>query len=193
MPKPAYYLINGITIYRIAVAPFLLVLIFTDRFELFKWLLAASFFTDLIDGFLARLFKVTSIGGSRLDSIGDDLTVLAAIIGLIVFEPGFLKEELPLILFLLALFVIQNAVALIRYGKLTSFHTYIAKMAAVLQGMFLLLMFWLHDPFYPLFYAAIAVTALDLLEEIILVALLPKWEADVKGIYWVQKRKKQNS
>jgi len=191
MPKPAYYLINGLTVYRIVAAPVLLLLIFTDHFDLFKWFLAASFLTDLIDGPLARLFKVTSIGGSRLDSLGDDLTVLAAIIGLIVYDAGFLKEELALILILLVLFVIQNALALIRYKKLTSFHTYLAKAAAIFQGVFLLLTFFFADPIYLLFYVTVAITALDLLEEIIMVAILPKWEADVKGIYWARKRKNQ--
>jgi CDP-diacylglycerol--glycerol-3-phosphate 3-phosphatidyltransferase len=40
-----------------------------------------------------------------------------------------------------------------------------------------------------LFYAAALVTTLDLIEEIILVWLLPKWEINVKGLYWVYKRK----
>ena len=31
---------------------------------------------------------------------------------------------------------------------------------------------------------------IDLIEESILVFLLPQWETDVKGLYWVMKRKK---
>jgi len=192
MQKPISFFINGLTLYRIAAAPVLLVLIFTNRFDLFKWLLAASFFTDLIDGFLARKFKATSIAGSRLDSIGDDLTVLAAITGLLVFEPGFLKNELPAVLALLALFVIQNAMAFIRYRKTTSFHTLLAKSAAILQGVFFMLIFLLAEPPYTLFYVTVIITALDLFEEIILVALLPKWEANIKGLYWIWKRKISN-
>ncbi|MFZ1306482.1 MAG: CDP-alcohol phosphatidyltransferase family protein, partial [Ferruginibacter sp.] len=57
--KRAWYIINGITVYRIIAAPFLLILLFTGKVDIFKWLLALSFFTDLIDGFLARKFKVT--------------------------------------------------------------------------------------------------------------------------------------
>jgi CDP-diacylglycerol--glycerol-3-phosphate 3-phosphatidyltransferase len=46
------------------------------------------------------------------------------------------------------------------------------------------------QPILFLFYAAALVTGLELVEEIILVGLLPLWEANVKGLYWVLRRKK---
>ncbi|HEV8273918.1 MAG TPA: CDP-alcohol phosphatidyltransferase family protein [Chitinophagaceae bacterium] len=188
--KPAWYVINGITLYRIIAAPFLLVLIFTGQYEIFKWLLAVSFFTDLIDGFLARKYKVTSILGTRLDSIGDDLTVLVGVIALFVTRLEFIKEQKFIFLFLLLLFMVQTIYALVRYGKMTNFHTYLAKTAALLQGIFLLVTFFSDEPNVMLFYAAAMITILELIEEIILVKLLPAWEANVKGIYWVLKRQK---
>ncbi|HUZ57837.1 MAG TPA: CDP-alcohol phosphatidyltransferase family protein [Hanamia sp.] len=100
-----------------------------------------SFFTDSIDGLLARKFKVTSIAGAKLDSIGDDLTVIAGTIGLIAFKSAFLKEEISLIILLLSLFVLQTVLAFVKFGKMTSFHTYAAKAAAILQGVFLILLF----------------------------------------------------
>ena len=191
MSKLSYNIINGITLYRVIAAPVLIVLIFTKQLDLFKWLLLISFFTDFIDGFLARKFKVTSIFGTRLDSIGDDLTVLAALIGLFVFKIEFIKEELIIFITLLMLFAIQTIFALVRYRKISSFHTYLAKTAAILQGTFFILVFLLTYPSYLLFYAAATVTAIELIEETILVALLPTWEANVKGLYWVMKRKKK--
>ncbi len=187
--KLAWYVINGITLYRVIAAPFLLVLLFTGRYELFKWLLALSFFTDLIDGFLARKFKVTSVAGTRLDSIGDDLTILVAMTGLFVMKMEFIEQEKVVFLILLALFLVQTIYAFIRYGKMTSFHTYLAKAAAVLQGVFLLLFFFTGEPNMFLFYSAISVTMLELTEEIILVYLLPVWEPNVKGVFHVFNRK----
>ena len=58
MKKQSYYIINGITLYRVIAAPFLLYLVVTRQEDIFKWLLAFSFFTDAIDGFLARKYKV---------------------------------------------------------------------------------------------------------------------------------------
>ena len=191
MHKRNYYLVNGITLYRVIAAPFLVFLIIDHRLDWFKWLLAISFFTDSIDGYLARRYKVVSVFGSRMDSIGDDLTIAAAVAGVIVLKPEFLKHEIIFVIILIALFTIQTILALIRYGKISSFHTYAAKLSAILQGVFLLLLFFLPEPVYVLFYITAIFTIFDLLEEIILVLLLPQWETNVKGLWWVMKRKRQ--
>jgi len=187
--KQAWYVINGITLYRIVAAPVLLILLFTKQYDIFKWLLAVSFFTDLIDGHLARKFKVTSILGTKLDSIGDDLTVLVGLIALFVLKFEFIKQHMIILIILLVLFLVQTSYAFIRYKKMTNFHTYLAKTAALLQGVFLILVFFTDEPSLILFYAATIVTILELIEETILIRLLPKWQANVKGIYWVLKKK----
>ena len=74
---------------------------------------------------------------------------------------------------------------------MTGFHTWLAKAAAVMQAIFLLLLFFLPKPVYIMFYVMTSITILDLMEEIAMVLLLPQWEADVKGLYWVIKRKQR--
>lgn len=184
-----YFLINGITMIRVVAFPVLLWLMYHHRLEWFSWLLAICFFTDAIDGILARKLHVTSVFGTRLDSIGDDLTIVAGIIGMFVFKLDFLKEVLPLFIALLVLFAGQFVLSLVRYGRITSFHTYLAKIAAILQGSFLILLFVFDQPFYWLFYIAITVTAIELVEEIVLVFILKEWRANVKGLWWVLKRR----
>jgi len=185
----AYYMINGITLYRIITAPLLVVLLFKGEQELFKWLLGVSFFTDLIDGVLARTFKVTSILGTRLDSIGDDLTVLVAILGLGVLQPRFFIEQWIILVPLGILFLLQTGFALYRYGRITSFHTYLAKLAALAQGIFLLSFFFFEIINYPLFYSAAFITIAELAEEIIIVWVLPQWKSNVRGLWWVLQKK----
>jgi len=188
MSRRSLYIVNGITIYRIATAPVLLFLLWRHELDWFKWLLAASFFTDAIDGYIARKYKVTSVAGARLDSIGDDLTVLVALIGMVVLKWEFVLREKVIFLILGGLFIIQLVLALVRYGKQSAFHTLFAKVAAVLQGVFLLLLFFLPQPLYILFYLMAGMTALDLVEEIILVLLLREWATDILGIYWLRRR-----
>lgn len=190
MQRTSYYLINAVTIYRIVASLVLLACLVEKALPLFKWLLAVSFFTDLIDGWLARRFRVSSVLGARLDSIGDDLTVLMGVIGLFVFRPHFLWDQLPMILVLLLLFLVQVAMALYRYGQVTAFHTWGAKLAAFAQGCFLILCFFLPQCPQPLFYVAAGITALELVEEIAMVLVLPKWRADVKGLFWIIGREK---
>jgi CDP-diacylglycerol--glycerol-3-phosphate 3-phosphatidyltransferase len=188
----SYIAINSITFYRLVASALLLYFVLERQYVLFKWFLAISFFTDAIDGYLARRFKVVSVLGAKLDSMADDLTVLVGMIGLYFFKRDFLSQNITYIFILLGLFIVQVALALIRYRRLTSFHTLSAKLAAVMQGSFLILIFFLHEPPVLLFYAAVAATAIDLIEEIILVLLLPEWQVNVKGIYWAMKEKRKN-
>jgi CDP-diacylglycerol--glycerol-3-phosphate 3-phosphatidyltransferase len=187
--KTPVRIINFITLYRIVTFPILLFLILIHQFNLFKWLLLASFFTDAIDGYLARRYNATSVLGAKLDSIGDDLTVLAAVIGLCVVHFDFIEKELTLILILFGLFFIQLILSLSKYKKMSSFHTYLAKTAAVVTAVFLLSAFFLNKIVYPLFYASFIITALELIEETIIVLFLPTWKTNVKGLYWVLKGK----
>ncbi len=190
MQRTSYYLINAITLYRLISAPLLVFLLIFPRPDIFKWLIAFSFFTDSIDGWLARKYKVDSPTGAKLDSIADDLTILVALAGLYVFKTEFIKEQLVIILVLLALLVIQTGYALIKYHKTSSFHTYLAKIAAILQGSFMILAFFMTEPLSLLFYIAAFVTGIELIEEIIITYYLPVWETNVKGLYWVMKRNK---
>ncbi len=190
MRSSTYYIINAITLYRLLAAPVLLLLAIVSWFHILKWMLAISFFTDAIDGYLARHNKVDSKLGARLDSIADDLTVLAGIIAMALYLPQFIEQQLVVFLLVFLLFVAQATTALVRYGKTSSFHTYTAKLAAVLQGIFLITFFF-TEPLLPLFYAAAFITAIQLIEEIILVFVLPTWQVNVKGLYWVLKNKQQ--
>lgn len=192
MKTTRYYIINSLTLYRLLAAPMMLILVSTGQESIFKWMLPISFFTDLIDGFLARRFHVASKWGSFIDSIADDLTIVAGVAGMVVFKWPFVKQQYFWIVLLLALFLIQMILALVRYKKISSFHTYLAKISAILQGLFLILIFLFQEPFIILWYLAIGFTMADLLEEIILVILLPTWETNVKGMYWVMKRKPRN-
>jgi phosphatidylglycerophosphate synthase len=181
----SYYFINAITMYRLVSAPFLLLLVAMGQHEWFKWLIAFSFFTDAIDGPLSRKYKVTSIFGSRLDSVADDATVLVSTIALWIIQPHFFLENWMIVAGLLALFGIQTVAALIAYKKVTSFHTYLAKTAAVAQAGFFISAFFGFQFSQWLFVLATLITAAQLIEEIVLVILLPEWKTDVKGLYWV--------
>lgn len=177
--------INAITLYRIIAFPVLIVLIVVNRFDIFKWMLIISFFTDAVDGMLARKYKANSVLGAKLDSIGDDLTILAAVIGLAVAKLEFLIKHWIIFAIPLSLFFIQVVAAFIRYRMMSSYHTYLAKTAAILQGFFMCSMFLFDQPVYWLFYTTAIVTTLELIEEIIMVFVLREWKTNVHGLYWV--------
>lgn len=172
------------------MGPVLIFLAIAGNIDLFKWLLPVSFATDLVDGTLARKYHVSSKMGAILDSIADDITVAAAITGMFLLKYDFIMSQIWLLAIVLILFTIQTAYALVKYKKITSFHTYLAKIAAIFQGCFFILLFLLPEPTMFLFYASIFITSIELIEETILVHLIPEWETDVKGLYWVLKKSK---
>ena len=190
-PRP-YYLVNAITLYRIVTIPVLGWLLYTRQDVLFNCGVTISFFTDLIDGFLARRFHVTSIAGTKLDSIGDDLTVAMALTGLIVRHPEFIRTHWVILCVLAVVFLLQLGYAFYRYGRMSNFHTWLAKTAALLQGCFLILTFFTGHPSVLLFYMATGITLLELTEEILLVHALPEWKVNVHSILHVRKEQNRN-
>ncbi len=65
------HLPNLVTFVRILLAPFIFRAIWNREYEwALVWLFIAAF-TDILDGFLARLLKVVSLSGAYLDPIAD--------------------------------------------------------------------------------------------------------------------------
>jgi len=185
-----YNIADWFSFYRIAAAPVLLVFIWLDLRLIFSWFLLISYSTDAIDGYLARKLKITSPRGSQLDSFGDQITLIIGLIGLSFFETDFIKTNLILILIAFAPYIIQMLIAYFKYGKATAFHTYLAKLSAVLQSLFILWSLFLN-PEYTLFYIMIIVGLLETFEEITLIFMYSNWAADVKGIYWAIRDKRR--
>jgi CDP-diacylglycerol--glycerol-3-phosphate 3-phosphatidyltransferase len=185
-----YNIADWFSFYRVAAAPFLLVFIWFDERLIFTWLLLISYLTDAIDGFLARKLKISSPRGSQLDSFGDQITLIIGLIGLFYFETEFIRTNILLIAIVLIPYIIQMIIAYTKYGKATAFHTYLAKISAVMQSVFIIWSLFL-SPNYTLFYIMIGIGLLETMEEIILIFMLDKWASDIKGIYWAIKNKKQ--
>ncbi len=185
--KKEYIIVNSLTIYRLVMAPVLVVLIIYNQVELFKWLLLVSFLTDALDGFLARRLNVASRTGAKLDSIADDLTVVAAMTAMVIVFHDFVLSNMVVFIIPFVLFLAELLIAFIKYKKISSFHTYLAKLAALLQGLFFISAFFLEIPHYGLFIITAVITTLDLIEEIIMVLIIKEWRANVHGLWWVLK------
>lgn len=181
MKKHIYQIARYITLYRLITAPLLFLLLLAGAISVFRWGLLISFLTDSIDGYIARKSNTATREGARLDSVADDLTVAAGVTGTAITNWEFWREHAFVIIGLALLFVVQTGVALIRYGKTTSFHTLLAKLAAIIQAFFLIGFFFI-GPVNSLFYVAVIITAMDLIEEFLMVLVLREYHTNVKGI-----------
>lgn len=175
---------NALSAVRIAAVPALVVLAYLGRETAFTWVLVPALLTDIADGLIARVFRLQSRLGALLDSTADTLLMLAACYGVWRLHPEVLQEHGPEVALAIAAWLLEDAVALVRYRRLSSFHTYLSKVAANLLGLFIGVLFVFGlEPW--LLHVAVAASVLASLEELVLLALLPEWRSDVKGIAWV--------
>jgi CDP-diacylglycerol--glycerol-3-phosphate 3-phosphatidyltransferase len=185
-----YNIADWFSFYRVLAAPFLVLLLWLDERQLFAWFLLISYSTDAIDGYLARKLKITSPRGSQLDSFGDQVTLVIGLVGLLIFENEFIKKNIILISVAFVPYIIQMIIAFFKYGKATAFHTYFAKLSAIIQSAFILYSLF-FIPNYTMFYIMIVFGLLETFEEITLIFMYDNWASDVKGIYWAIRDKRR--
>ncbi len=177
---------NGISLARIGAALFLLAAALEQNLKYFQWVLVACMLSDILDGWIARTFDWTSRLGASLDSTGDILVQLIAIGGLWVFyKDTVLAHRVPMLI-VLSLYLAEVVIAVFRYGRISSFHTFLVRVAASAMGIFVLsLFFWRYVDW--IFYPAIILGALAYSEELLMLYLLPEWTPDVGGVHraWI--------
>lgn len=175
---------NALSVARILAAPVLLLLVIGGHERAYAWLLVVALLTDAIDGWMARGLHLESRVGARLDSIGDSAIWYAALAGIVGFHGGMLVAHRFFVGAIVALWVLESALALWRYHRLSSFHTYASKVAGVLLSLYVGVLFIFgHQPW--LLYLAGTCSILANVEEIVLLKLLPQWRTDVGGVWWV--------
>ena len=175
---------NAISIARLCATAFLLAAVFQHQIDLFKWLLLACLLSDILDGLIARTFHLTSKLGAALDSTADMLTMLIGFVGVYVFQRAFVDQHLAGLLTVAAFYIAEIIAALFRYGRLSSFHTLLDRVAAYAGGIFVMSLFlWGYHGW--LFQLTVLVYVVSLIEEMVLICVLPQWKNDVGNIFRV--------
>ncbi len=181
---------NNLSLYRILVAPFIILLCYMGQKPLVGAIISLSFLSDALDGFLARNLHIESKLGAKLDSTGDILNFVAATFAILYYEMNFVQSIKEFLFLGFGIYLLEFSASLVRYGKISGFHTYLRKLAAILQG-FLFVYFLFFEPVAWIFFVTLGVTVVALLEEIILVMLLPEWRTNVKGLPWAIRKKER--
>jgi CDP-diacylglycerol--glycerol-3-phosphate 3-phosphatidyltransferase len=175
---------NALSAARMLAVPVLLALAFAGLETAFTWVLIPALLSDVFDGLIARVFALESRLGAMLDSVADSLLLFVSLYGIWVFHAEVLREHAWLCGVAVGLWVLEDLLALLRYRRLSSFHTYLSKIVANLLGLFIGWLFLFG--FEPaLLYLAAGSSILASLEELALLWALPKWRADVRGLWWV--------
>jgi len=77
---------NLISLYRLLAVPVILYLALTGREKTFVVMLSISLISDVLDGNIARYFKLQTHFGAALDNLADMGTYAMALLGIFLFR-----------------------------------------------------------------------------------------------------------
>ena len=132
MAKTIYSIPNLLSLLRLALVPVLALTAAQGQASWFLVLLAVSLLSDMLDGYFARKLQQTSELGARLDSWADMLTYAAMILGIYLLWPIIFEQQKIFLLAATLSYILPVMLALSRFGSFPSYHTWGAKLAAVL-------------------------------------------------------------
>ncbi|MCA6362952.1 MAG: CDP-alcohol phosphatidyltransferase family protein [Bacteroidetes bacterium] len=177
---------NILSGWRLLSFPLVMYFIFTLQREAFILLLSINLITDILDGLIARVFKLQTNFGARLDSMADMGTYIAAFTAFIYLEWSFVSEKGWAFSMLVFLWILPQVISLIRFHRLPHFHLWSNKFAGYLQGIFIFTYFnWGNSELY--FWVMWSVSVLAFLEELIVVLYIQQLRSNLKGIFWMMR------
>jgi cardiolipin synthase len=179
---------NMLSAYRIAALPFITWSIIDENRQLYITLLCINLITDILDGFIARTFKLETELGAKLDSLADVGTYIMAFTGMIVLQKDYVSAHAIAFTIVMCLYATPQIISLVRFKRTTSFHLYSSKATGYSQGIFIFIHFLFGCPSW-YFYFMVALSCIAYTEALILVIWLPKLRSNVKGLYWLLKKK----
>jgi phosphatidylglycerophosphate synthase len=144
----------------------------------FVWVFGLAFLSDLIDGPIARHFKVVSDEGSKMDGIAD-IVLFAAIIFCIWLSRRHVIEAF-LIPILTVGFTQTTSwiISLVKFGRLTSYHSYVAKLWAFSIAVAIISLFGFNRAGL-FFWSAIVLGLVSNFEDIFITLVMPYWSCDI--------------
>jgi len=171
---------NAISLARLCCVPVLAWLAWSRAEQPFVWLTLAALFSDGVDGWVARRFDCISRLGSMLDSIADATLMSVIGYGTWAFHPVVFTEYGWLVALVVGLWLSEHALAFLRYGRPSSFHTALTRFGVAVFALFVTVMFVFG--FQPwLFFVTVAVSILAVAEQLAMLWLLPQWTPDLRG------------
>lgn len=181
---------NALSVYRMIALPFIIYTIATGNKSMYITLLSINLVTDILDGLIARTFKLETELGARLDSFADLGTYLMAFSGMIILENEFVSEHGIAFSLLIGMYALPQLISLVRFRRPTSFHLYSSKTLGYIQGIFIFTYFVFgYTPWY--FYFMIVASCVVYAEALVIITLIPELRSNVKGIYFMLKENKR--
>ena len=144
-------------------------------------LIVAALLSDIFDGILARRWHCDTPAVRLFDSMADNIFYLCVGIALWLRAPRLIHTQAPLFITLLALEAAGFVLAIAKFGKPASYHSYLAKSWSLLLATAIVSAF-VTTHAAPLIAAALIFGILCNLESLSMSCILPDWVNDVKTL-----------
>jgi CDP-diacylglycerol--glycerol-3-phosphate 3-phosphatidyltransferase len=171
-------LLSGV---RLLLVPILLVLAWNGWHKAFLFVLICSLSSDVADGFVARKLHQATALGAKLDSWGDLVTAVALPFCAWWLRPDALREQASFIAAGILFYVAAILFGFVKFRRLTSYHTWGAKIIACVFGATLIVLF-AGGPGW-VFRIAMPLLILTELEEIAITWVLSEPKTNVPSLW----------
>lgn len=181
---------NVLSLYRLASAPFIAILIVLGHDHVFAALFVINMLTDILDGFIARRFNQQSPEGVVIDSYADVGSHLLALLAILKFHSYLFTDKGYWLASFFVMYGLQLVVCKLKHGVwVAGLHLYISKLTGYLQASFLVLLFT-YGFIDWLFYTMLVIGVLAEIEVIAVNLLSARPIHDAKGLYWLIREKR---
>jgi len=144
-------------------------------------MIVAALLSDIFDGVLARRWKCDTAAVRLFDSMADTVFYLGVGVALWLRDPQMWRSRWPLLAALLVAEALNFGVAIAKFGKPASYHSYLAKLwGLVLAGAVVTEFATAHAG--PMVSVALGLGLVCNLEGIAMSFVLPDWVHDVKTL-----------
>ena len=189
--EPLLTVPNLLCAFRLFTSPLLVVLAW---FELPSWclgLFVILLLTDWLDGKVARLLKQETLFGSRLDSFSDSAFYGCVLLALLVIRAEIMQRESIWLALALSSYVLSVATGWIKFKRVPSYHTRLAKTSWLLVGIGVVSVFagwtiWL-------FRLALGTVFLTNLEAMAITLVLPEWRVNVSWLFQALRERRESN
>lgn len=144
-------------------------------------LVVMALFSDIFDGVLARRWKCDSAAVRLFDSMADIIFYASCAVALWMRHPSLVRSLAVPIAAVVGLEALGLSVGFVKFGKLPSYHSYVAKIWGLVLASALVAAFASKRPAGWLI-AALVLGALSNLEGIAMSLIMPVWRQDVKTL-----------
>ena len=172
---------NVLCVIRLLGSPALVALAWADLPAGCLGLFAVLSLTDWLDGKLAKLLRQETEFGARLDTVADVTFYACMLLAVLALRGDLVRQEAVWIALAVSSYVVSVAAGLIKYRRLPSYHTRLAKTSWLLMFIAVVAIFagW---SVWAVRVAALGVLVTNL-EATLITVLLPEWRANVPSVF----------